>query len=73
MPEPGRRRLFTRDELQKLHDWLLDGTELKKLQELYAEVKAHPRKRTSRKYVVRNPDGSVYRRPKRHPSIPDNP
>lgn len=45
--------------------WLADGTELAKLQKLVDEVKAHPRKRSSTRYKVKNPDGSVARRPDR--------
>lgn len=56
-----------RKRLQHLHDWLLDGRELKRLQELVAYAKAHPRKRESTHYKVKNPDGKIYyrRKPKR--------
>jgi hypothetical protein len=36
--------------------WLADGRELAKLQKLVDEAKAHPRKRSSNRYKVKNPD-----------------
>ena len=50
-------------DLEKL--WLVDGRELEKLQKLVDEVKAHQRKRSSNRYKVKNPDGSVARQPDR--------
>jgi hypothetical protein len=37
-----------RKRLQHFHQWLLDGRELKRLRELMAEARTHPRQRTSR-------------------------
>ena len=48
-------------KIEYLLNWLRDGRELKRLQNLVIEAKARPKKRRSRRYAVRNPDGSVYR------------
>lgn len=53
-----------RARLKYLYEWLLDGRELRRLQKLVEEVKKNPVKRRSRRYAVRNPDGTIYRRPK---------
>lgn len=59
-------RLSDDPEYRKLMDeaiaWLADGRELAKLQKLVDEVKTHPRRRSSNRYKVKNPDGSVARR-----------
>jgi hypothetical protein len=55
-PRPTRRdHPKYRARLEHLYEWLLDGRELKRLQKLAADVKAHPPKRTSRRHAVRNP------------------
>jgi hypothetical protein len=53
-----------RARLEHLYNWLLDGHELKRLQKLVEQVRANPVKRRDRRYAVRNPDGTIYRRPK---------
>ena len=53
--------------------WLADGRELAKLQKLVDEVKTHPRRRSSNRYKVKNPDGSVARRSARSRPLPNAP
>lgn len=57
-----------RAQLEYLVEWLADGKELRRLEALVAEVRAHPVKRQPSRYRVRNQDGSIYRKPQRKPS-----
>jgi hypothetical protein len=52
---------LTREQISELVNWLRDGRELARLQKLFTEAKTHPQQRRSRRYAVRNPDGSIYR------------
>lgn len=59
-----RDLVHERTTIQELVNWLHDGRELDRLEKLVAEARANPRKRTHSRAHVRNPDGSIYRRPR---------
>lgn len=63
-------------EYRKIMDetiaWLADGRELDRLERLVKEAKAHPRKKSSNEYKVKNPDGTVAElRPRSKTSKPE--
>lgn len=64
-PTPNLDDPDYRAQLEYLVSWLADGTELEKLIKLKEEVLANPVKRQVSRYRVRNPDGSIYRKPVR--------
>lgn len=60
---------LTPDQLNELVDWLfVNGDKIEYLNKLKAEALANPVKRHTSHYRVKNPDGSIYRRPQRKAS-----
>lgn len=54
--------LFSKlSDIRKLYEWLLDGTELRRLEKLKAEALVNRRKYQSSRYLVRNLGSSISR------------
>ena len=59
--------------LQQLYDWLADERNSEKLERLLAEIDSTPPERSYSRSHIRNPDGSIDRRPKWAPASAQEP